>query len=115
MVAEILLDRVYPVIPDIYRSKNINLATEPRELKYYLVNQDLVNPLHIEGTEEIRQFFESSFFADNGSILLQPTGWKLEDELQNSITIRTFITFAKQIILFVDDKDKNVVLLGIYG
>ncbi|WP_066400259.1 hypothetical protein [Neobacillus mesonae] len=115
IVQDLLSNDIYPVFPDLYRTKNLNLATGPRELKYYLVNQEMIESLHIEETEKIRGFFMSSFFTERGSIMLQPTGWKLDDKLKDSVTIRTFSTFAKQIVLVVDHKDMSVVGLDIYG
>ncbi|WP_245805841.1 hypothetical protein [Bacillus alkalicellulosilyticus] len=110
-----LSNGIYPVISDLYRTKNLSLPTEPRDLKYYMVNQEMITPLQIDGTEEIRDFLKNTFFTDRGSIALQPTGWKLEDDLKESVTIRTFSTFAKQIVLVVDDNNMSVVGLDIYG
>lgn len=115
LVQDLLSNGIYPVIPDLYRTKNLNLATEPRELNHYLVNQELIDPLFIKETEKLRQFFMSSFFTESGSIMLQPTGWILDDSLNESVTIRAFSTFAKQIVLVVDDNDMSVVGLDIYG
>ncbi|MFE4429961.1 hypothetical protein ACFRH9_23375 [Peribacillus butanolivorans] len=115
IVQDLLSNGIYPVIPDLYRTKNLNLSTGPRELKYYLVNQELIDPLYIKETGKIREFFMSSFFTESGSIMLQPTGWKLDDNLKESVTIRAFSTFAKQIVLVVDDKNMSVVGLDIYG
>lgn len=115
IVQDLLLNGVYPVMPDLFRTKHLNLATERRVLKRYLVNQELIEPLSIKETEEIREFFSNSFFTERGSIAVQPTGWTLEDHLQQSVTIRAFSTFAKHIVLVVDDKDMSVVLLEIGG
>ncbi|MFF5400342.1 hypothetical protein ACFY5J_23985 [Peribacillus butanolivorans] len=80
-----------------------------------MVNQELIDPLYIKETGKIREFFMSSFFTESGSIMLQPTGWKLDDNLKESVTIRAFSTFAKQIVLVVNDKNMSVVGLDIYG
>ncbi|MCZ8535294.1 hypothetical protein [Psychrobacillus psychrodurans] len=115
IVQDLLSNGIYPVIPDLYRTRHLNLATEPRVVKHYLVNQELIDPLDIKETEKIRGFFMCSFFIESGSILLQPTGWKLDDNLKESLTIRAFITFAKKIVLVVDNKDMSVIELHIYG
>lgn len=115
IVQGLLSNGIYPVITDLYRTKNLSLATGPRELKHYLVNQELIDQIFIKGTEKIREFIMSSFFTDRGSIILQPTGWEFDDNLRESLTIRAFSTFAKQIVLVVDVKDKSVVGLNIYG
>ncbi|ADU32187.1 hypothetical protein [Evansella cellulosilytica] len=115
LVQESLTNGIYPVIPDLYRTKNLQLPTGPRNLKYYSVNLDMIDSLHNDETEKIRDFLISSFFTSRGFISLQPTGWKLEDSLKESVTIRSFSTFAKQIVLVVDEKDMSVVGLDIYG
>jgi len=115
IVQHLLSNDIYPVIPDLYRTKNLNLATGPRELKHFLVKKDMIDLLHFEETEKVREFLMSSFFPDRGSISLQPTGWKLNDNLKDSVTIRAMSSFAKQIVLVVDVKDMNVVGLDIYG
>lgn len=115
IMQDLLSNGIYPVIPDLYRTKNLNLATGPRELKHYRVNKEMIDSLYLDETEKIREFLMSSFFTESGSIMVQPTGWKLEDNLQDSVTIRAFSTFAKQIVLVVNDKDMSVVGLDIYG
>jgi hypothetical protein len=115
IVQDLLSNCIYPVITDLYRAKNLNLATQPREIKYYLVKLELIEPIYIQGTEMIRKFLMHSYFAESGSIGLQPTGWKLDDRLKESVTIRAFSTFAKQIVLVVDNKDMSIVGLDIYG
>ncbi|WEG14514.1 hypothetical protein PU629_09210 [Pullulanibacillus sp. KACC 23026] len=47
--------------------------------------------------------------------MLQPTGWILDDTLKESITIRAFSPFAKQMVLVIDEQDKTVVGLDICG
>ncbi|MEH7481542.1 hypothetical protein V7157_10795 [Neobacillus drentensis] len=115
IIRNLLSNGIYPLIPDLFRTRNSNLATYPRVLKYYSINKELIRQLHIEETNKIRDFLCSSFFANTGSISLQPTGGVLEDNLKESVTIRTFSTFADQIVLIVNDKDKSVVGLDIYG
>ncbi|MDB5052351.1 MAG: hypothetical protein JWM44_401 [Bacilli bacterium] len=115
MIEELLSDGIYPVIPDLYRSNSPNLATEPRKLKYFSVRQELISQPHIMETEKIKNFFNNSFFAETGSVFITPTGWSLEENLKESITIRTFCTFANKIILVIDTKDRSVVGLDIHG
>lgn len=115
IIQDLLSNGIYPVIPDLYRTEFINLANGSRKLKYYSVNQKMIDSLHIEETEKIQGFFMNSFIAERGSMMLQPRGWKLDNNLKESVTIRAFSTFAKQIVLVVDDRDMSVVGLGIYG
>lgn len=106
---------IYSVIPDLYRSKEINRTNYPRTIKYYLINKELINQIHNKETKKIFGFFNESFFAENGSIMLQPTGWILQEQLKESYTIRSFSTFAKQIVLVVNEPDNVVIGLDIYG
>jgi hypothetical protein len=115
ILQDLLSNGINPVIADLYRTKNLNLPTRPRKLKYYSVNQEMIDSLHIEETEKVRGFLISSFFTARGLISLQPTGWKLDDNLKESVTIRAFSTFAKKIVLVVDDKDMSVVGIDICG
>ncbi|KXY31477.1 hypothetical protein [Bacillus sp. FSL K6-0067] len=57
----------------------------------------------------------SYFFQKNSYISLLPTGWILEDSLKESITIRSFCTFANKIVLVVDESNQEVISLDIYG
>ncbi|UVI29324.1 hypothetical protein [Paenibacillus spongiae] len=71
--------------------------------------------MHTQETEKIREFFQNSFFADSGSVFLVPTGWVLEEALQESLALRTFRAFAESLLLVVDAKDNRVVGLDLYG
>jgi hypothetical protein len=115
IVEDLLTNGIYPVIPDLYRTKGSSFRTGPTKVKYYSINQGLIDPLYIKETEKVRDFICCSFFIQNGFISIQPTGWYLEDELKNSITLRTFTTFAKQMVLVVNSVDNSVIGLDIYG
>lgn len=110
-----LVQGIYPVVTDLYRSENFNHATGPREVKYYQVRKEAIHPLHTPETEKVGYFFRHTFFAETGSVFLSPTGWTLEDGLRESITIRTFYTFAQSLILVVDAQDNSVIGLDVYG
>ncbi|MBN6885394.1 hypothetical protein ACUXCC_000534 [Cytobacillus horneckiae] len=115
IIEELLLEGVYPVIPDLYRSKSINRSNYPRRLKYYSINKELINQIYNKETDDVFSFFNSSFLAENQPLALQPTGWKLQSQLKDSYTIRAFSTFAKQLVLIVNDLDNGVIGLDIYN
>ena len=115
MIEDLLLNGIYPVVPDLFRSKSLEMRSYPKTLKYYTINKQYINELYIKETEDLFDFLNCSFFAENGSIMLQPTGWTLEDNLKESVTIRTFSSFAKQVVLVVNVSDKSVVGVDIYG
>ncbi|PGK32826.1 hypothetical protein CN907_25885 [Bacillus anthracis] len=60
-------------------------------------------------------FLKHSFFQKEGCISFVPTGWFLEGSLKESITIRSFCTFANTIVLVVDESNQEVISLDIYG
>ncbi|NHM33826.1 hypothetical protein [Neobacillus terrae] len=115
MLEDLLLNGIYPVIPDLFRSSSLKLRAYPRTLTYYKIKKEFINELHIKETEKVFDFLNCSFLVGNGSIMLQPTGWVLEDHLKESVAIRSFSPFAKQMVLVVDGTDKSVVGLDIYG
>ncbi|WP_219837657.1 hypothetical protein [Paenibacillus sp. R14(2021)] len=110
-----LSDGIYPVVTDLYRNADLNLATGRRKLKYFSVRKEAIIPLNTLETEKLGDFFHNPFFADTGSVFLAPTGWVLEEKLRESVTIRTFIVFARLLILVVDSSDNRIVGIDIYA
>ncbi|MFS0555106.1 hypothetical protein [Brevibacillus sp. 179-C9.3 HS] len=115
IIQDKLFQGIYPVVTDLYRSKNLNLATSTREVKYYRVRKEAIRPLYTRETEKVGYFFQHTFFAESGSVFLAPTGWTFENELRESFAIRTFCVFARSLILVVDTQDNCVIGLDIYG
>lgn len=115
MIINKLHDGIYPVVTDLYRSDDLNLATGRRRLKYFAIRQERIDPLHNRETEKLKDFFQSTYFADTGSVFLCPTGWLLEANLSESVAIRTFCAFANSTILVVDADDNRIVGLDIYA
>jgi hypothetical protein len=63
----------------------------------------------------IREFLEKGYFDLGDEFCLIPTGWTLEEELKDSITLRFFATFVPFITLFVDSSNRQVVMLQLKG
>ncbi|MGN5653042.1 hypothetical protein [Bacillus sp. Brlt_9] len=112
---ELLTNGIYPVVPDLYRSCSFNRIVGRRTLKYYSVLFDCIDPMFLKETQEIAYFLKHSFFEKEDCISLVPTGWILEDSLKESITLRSFCTFANKIVLVVDESNQEVISLDIYG
>lgn len=106
---------IHPIVPDLYRSMEYDISPYPRKLKYYLVNKEKIKQKALDGTDEISEFLRSSFFESNGSLFLMPSGWFLEDSLRESVTLQSLSTFAKQIILMVNENDNRVIAIDVYG
>ncbi len=111
----LLTNGIYPVVPDLYRSRSFNRIVGRRKLKYYSVLFNCIDPMFLIETQEIAYFLKHSFFEIEDCISLVPTGWLLEDSLKESILIRSFCTFANKIVLVVDESNQEVISLDIYG
>lgn len=110
-----LKDGIYPVVTDLYRNDDLNLATGRRSLKYFSIRKEEILPLITRETEKLEHFFHNTFFAKKGSVFFCPTGWILEEKLRESVAIRTFIVFASSLVLVVDASDNRIVGLDIYA
>jgi hypothetical protein len=115
MLTNSLSSDIHPIVPDLYRNMEYDISPYPRKLKYYLVNKEKIMQKAVEGTDEISEFLGSSFFASKGVLSLMPSGWFLDDTLQESVTLQSLSTFAKQIILMVNENDNRVISIEIYG
>ncbi|MFV8828549.1 hypothetical protein [Alkalihalobacterium sp. APHAB7] len=115
IVKQRLVQGELPLVHDLYRTEQLNLPAQPRELKYYLIDKKNVQIIHTKEAQEIGDFIKSSFFARDGVLSLIPRGWKLKEDLLEAVSIRTFASFADRIILVVDREDLSVVGLDLYG
>jgi hypothetical protein len=106
---------INPIVSDLYRNMEYNISAYPRELKYYIVIKEKIKQKVLNGTEELKEFLRCSFFAKNGLLSLIPSGWFLDDTLKESVTLQSISTFAKQIILVVNENDNRVIAIDIYG
>ena len=102
------------IINDIYRTNELHISMHRLNLKYYKVNGKYIQTVKLEGFDRVMEFLESSFLTSGGPFTLSPSGWTLEEELKNSIAIRAFSSFSKEIILVVDSADNTVVAVYIY-
>lgn len=114
LLKQSLAQGALPLVHDLYRTEQLNLPIQPRELKYYLIDKKNVDPIHSTEAHEIGKFINNSFFARDGMISLTPRGWILKEELIEAVSIRTFASFADRMILVVDREDYSVVGLDLY-
>jgi hypothetical protein len=115
MLTNLLSSDIHPIVPDLYRNMEYDISPYPRKLKYYLVNKEKIKQKAVDRTDEISEFLTSSFFESNGSLSLMPSGWFLDDSLRESVTLQSLSTFAKQIILMVNENDNRVIAIEVYG
>ncbi|UOQ91471.1 hypothetical protein MUO14_12835 [Halobacillus shinanisalinarum] len=102
------------IINDIYRTDKLYIPTHETKLKYFKVKCKYIQPVSHTDFERVMDFIDSSFLSSGESFSLRPSGWVLEDGLRNSIAIRTFSSFSKEIILVVDSIDNTVIAMDIY-
>lgn len=114
-LSDLLSADIHPIVPDLYRDVEFNISPYPRKVKYYLVNQDKIQQKVLDGMEDISGFLRSSFFESKGLLTFMPSGWLLEDSLRESVTLQSMSTFAKKIILMVNENDNRVIELNVYG
>ncbi|MEI2316408.1 hypothetical protein [Bacillus paramobilis] len=110
----LLTNCIYPVVPDLYRSCSFNRIVGRRNIKIFVLF-DCIDPMFLKETQEIAYFLKHSFFQKEGCISLVPTGWFLKESLKDSITLRSFCTFANEIVLVVDESNQEIISLDIYG
>ncbi|MBT2739374.1 hypothetical protein [Bacillus sp. ISL-77] len=114
LINDLLSKGLYPVVSDLYRVKTTTELTTG-SLKLYSINKDFVDPLVLNEDNRIHQFIQKSSFQNNKPLVLEPVGWKLQDNLKNSITIRSFWKIAEQMVLLVNIADDSVRAIYIFG
>ncbi|MFQ3544530.1 hypothetical protein Q7A53_10605 [Halobacillus rhizosphaerae] len=104
------------IINDIYRTNHLyNIPAEGLNLRYYKVNSKYIQPVTVKNFDRVMEFIDGSFLASGKSFSIRTSGWTLEEELKNSITIRAFSSISKEIILVVNSADNTVVFVDIYN
>ncbi|SMQ80906.1 hypothetical protein SAMN05444673_4032 [Bacillus sp. OV166] len=115
LVKSLLSKGYYPVVSDLYRGTQSEQSTGPRNLKYFLIKKESVNPLELKENKRIQQFLLNESFQKNRPFFLKPVGWKLQEDLRDSITIRSFYNFAEKIVLLVNTVDDSIIGIYIFG
>ncbi|MCM0005569.1 MULTISPECIES: hypothetical protein [Bacillus cereus group] len=100
---------------DLYKDDKQNRPVNRSKVKFYSVNISAIKPISFNGISEVQRFIENTYFAKSGSINFAPKGWKLNSSLIESTTLRLFATFAKKIVLVVNEEDQSVIGLDIFG
>jgi hypothetical protein len=105
------------VMHDLYRNRNMSVwkSEQRRELIQFTVKIDELNVYDIPNTKDIKEFLKKGYFDLGEEFSLIPTGWTIEEELKESITLRFFATFIPCITLVVDSTNRQVVLLQLSG
>ncbi|UOQ43736.1 hypothetical protein MUN89_17900 [Halobacillus salinarum] len=103
------------IINDIYRTNKLyKIPKHGLNLKYYKVHCEYIQPVTLQNFDRVMDFIDSSFLKSGEPFSLRTSGWILEEELKNSIAIRAFSSFSKEIILVVNSADDTVVFVDIY-
>lgn len=104
---------IIQVIHDLYRTRDMSVwkSEHRRELIQFAVKIHELDTYDIPHTEDLKEFLKRGYFDLGEEFCLIPTGWTLEEELKESITLRFFATFTPRITLFVDSSNGQVVML----
>ncbi|WP_256942415.1 hypothetical protein [Bacillus sp. OV166] len=113
MAKELIYQRFYPVVTDLYRNNRLDETVGC--IQYFLIKKEDVTPLFFKETERIHQFMKNNNFQNNKPFVITPYGWKLDENLKDSIAIRSFYSFAKKIVLVVNTFDDSVRAIFIFG
>jgi len=109
----LISQKFYPVVTDLYRN-NQPLDSIGR-IQYFSIKKEDVTPLFLKENDGIHQFMKNNNFKHNKPFVITPVGWKLDENLKDSIAIRSFYSFAKQIVLVVNTFDDSVRAIFIFG
>ncbi|SMQ81058.1 hypothetical protein SAMN05444673_4113 [Bacillus sp. OV166] len=115
LVKGLLSQGYFPVVSDLYRVTESTQSTGKRNLKFFVVRKESVSPLILKENERFQQFVYNNSFQKNKPFVLQPVGWKFQEDLRDSITIRYFSNFAEQMILLVNTVDDSIRAIYIFG
>lgn len=96
------------IFSELYKERNLINSTFKKNIKYFLVKKDKIQPLLSKEVEEIAAFFFSTYLKKSNFLPLVPYGWYVNNELQNSPFIRSFIYYFEKVILVVDETDNKV-------
>ncbi len=113
---EFLLNRskspnFFPVIHNLYRDKTEDPIKSQREIVFYQIKTEHIEPLYFQETKDLFEFVNKTFLAEEGYIALAPKGWVLTNDLKDSPTIRSFSVYVTKIVLAVDANDHSVITL----
>ncbi|WP_336950256.1 hypothetical protein [Bacillus cereus] len=100
---------------NLYKEEKQTRPVNRSKVKFYSVNISAIKPISFNWVSEVQRFIENTYFAKSGNINFTPTGWKLDPCLIESNTLRLFATFAKKIVLVVNEEDQSVIGLDIFG
>lgn len=96
------------IFSELYKAIDSSNPRQKKKLKYFLINKEKIQPLFSNEVEEIANFFYATYLKDSSFIPLVPYGWYVNNELQYSLFIRSFISYFEKVILVVDENDNKV-------
>jgi hypothetical protein len=115
LVKSLLSKGYYPVISDLYKDTRSVQPMGPGNLKYFVIKKESLNLLELNENERIHQFIMNKSFKENKPFFMKPVGWKLQEDLRDSVTIRSFYNFAEKIVLLVNTVDDSIRGVYIFG
>jgi hypothetical protein len=101
------------IVSDLYRTGEMtNWKFEgTRKISHYAVIKAKLNLDNHSNPHAVKSFITEAYIKINKPLVMLPTGWRLDDHLKESISLRFFASFIPRITLLVDDNNKQVVAI----
>jgi hypothetical protein len=115
LVKGLISQDFFPVVSDLYRRRESTQSTGNSKFKFFVIRKESVNSLVLKEYDCFKQFVFNHSFQKNKPFVISPAGWKLQEDLRDSITIRYFSNFAEQIVLLVNTVDDSILAIYIFG
>lgn len=106
------------ILPDLVRKTHIKQLDENyfknANIKVYAIDMTALKPLNLAFTESLYPFLKQTFFAVGGVMPIQPIGWKLHNDLIESIFLRSFSTIASKIHITVNLTNGDILGVDVF-
>ncbi|MCI3919180.1 hypothetical protein MO973_02900 [Paenibacillus sp. TRM 82003] len=101
------------VIGDLYRTTDMRVwkAEKKREINYYAVEKEQLDKQAYFASPELQTFITEAYLKSDETLVLIPTGWKLDESLKRSTFLSFITSFIPAVTLLVDEYTSEVVAL----
>lgn len=111
---------ISPIVKEFYMKTKLQMPFNNRfdiqniEINIEDFRKRLIIPEdHINNSSELWNFFQDTHISKEGSIIISPRNWILNDSLLSSPTLEYFSRFAKKIILTVNNNNLYIRAIGL--
>ncbi len=105
--------RLKTVIKDLYRTTDTGVCVSgtKRKIHHYAVKKAQLAKQPFFAFPELERFITEAYVMGDESLVLLPTGWKLDEEVRHSAFLGFIASFIPAITLLVDENTSDVVAL----